>query len=156
MRKENIFVTAFCLSLLVSVPETMLAVESVQTVLQQGRTISGKVTDQNGEPIIGANVVVKGTSNGVITDVDGNFELRNASGKLVVSYIGYQTQEVSISGKSNLLIRLSEDSEVLDEVVVTGYGVQKKASLTSAISQIKGEEAFKNKGIANATVRYQV
>ena len=69
---------------------------------------------------------------------------------LVVSYIGYQTQEVSISGKSNLLIRLSEDSEVLDEVVVTGYGVQKKASLTSAISQIKGEEAFKNKGIANA------
>ena len=152
MRKENIFVTAFCLSLLVSVPETMLAVESVQTVLQQGRTISGKVTDQNGEPIIGANVVVKGTSNGVITDVDGNFELRNASGKLVVSYIGYQIQEVSISGKSNLLIRLSEDSEVLDEVVVTGYGVQKKASLTSAISQIKGEEAFKNKGIANATV----
>lgn len=155
MRKENIFVTAFCLSLLVSVPETMLAVESVQTVLQQGRTISGKVTDQNGEPIIGANVVVKGTSNGVITDVDGNFELRNASGKLVVSYIGYQTQEVSISGKSNLLIRLSEDSEVLDEVVVTGYGVQKKASLTSAISQIKGEEAFKNKGIANATVALQ-
>lgn len=155
MRKENIFVTAFCLSLLVSVPETMLAVESVQTVLQQGRTISGKVTDQNGEPIIGANVVVKGTSNGVITDVDGNFELRNASGKLVVSYIGYQIQEVSISGKSNLLIRLSEDSEVLDEVVVTGYGVQKKASLTSAISQIKGEEAFKNKGIANATVALQ-
>ncbi|WP_455765952.1 SusC/RagA family TonB-linked outer membrane protein [Phocaeicola plebeius] len=133
----------------------MLAVESVQTVLQQGRTISGKVTDQNGEPIIGANVVVKGTSNGVITDVDGNFELRNASGKLVVSYIGYQIQEVSISGKSNLLIRLSEDSEVLDEVVVTGYGVQKKASLTSAISQIKGEEAFKNKGIANATVALQ-
>lgn len=155
MRKENIFVTAFCLSLLVSVPETMLAVESVQTVLQQGRTISGKVIDQNGEPIIGANVVVKGTSNGVITDVDGNFELRNASEKLVVSYIGYQTQEVSISGKSNLLIRLSEDSEVLDEVVVTGYGVQKKASLTSAISQIKGEEAFKNKGIANATVALQ-
>ena len=155
MRKENIFVTAFCLSLLVSVPETMLAVESVQTVLQQGRTISGKVTDQNGEPIIGANVVVKGTSNGVIADVDGNFELRNASGKLVVSYIGYQIQEVSISGKSNLLIRLSEDSEVLDEVVVTGYGVQKKASLTSAISQIKGEEAFKNKGIANATVALQ-
>ena len=71
------------------------------------------------------------------------------------SYIGYQTQEVSISGKSNLLIRLSEDSEVLDEVVVTGYGVQKKASLTSAISQIKGEEAFKNKGIANATVALQ-
>ena len=61
------------LSLLVSVPETMLAVESVQTVLQQGRTTSGKVIDQNGEPIIGANVVVKGTSNGVITDVDGNF-----------------------------------------------------------------------------------
>ena len=74
---------------------------------------------------------------------------------MVVSYIGYQTQEVSISGKSNLLIRLSEDSEVLDEVVVTGYGVQKKASLTSAISQIKGEEAFKNKGIANATVALQ-
>ena len=99
MRKENIFVTAFCLSLLVSVPETMLAVESVQTVLQQGRTISGKVTDQNGEPIIGANVVVKGTSNGVITDVDGNFEVRNASGKLVVSFICFKLRKFPFQGK---------------------------------------------------------
>lgn len=123
--------------------------------MQQGRTITGKVTDQNGDPIIGANVIVKGTSNGVITDMDGNFVLQNASGKLVISYIGYQSQEVSIAGKDNLFIRLSEDSEILDEVVVTGYGVQKKASLTSAISQIKGEEAFKNKGIANATVALQ-
>lgn len=113
------------------------------------------MTDQNGDPIIGANVIVKGTSNGVITDMDGNFVLQNASGKLVISYIGYQSQEVSIAGKDNLFIRLSEDSEILDEVVVTGYGVQKKASLTSAISQIKGEEAFKNKGIANATVALQ-
>lgn len=145
MRKENIFVTAFCLSLLVSVPETMLAVESVQTVLQQGRTISGKVTDQNGEPIIGANVVVKGTSNGVITDVDGNFELRNASGKLVVSYIGYQIQEVSISGKSNLLIRLSEDSEVLDEVVVTGYGVQKRLLLQVLFLKLREKRLSRTK-----------
>lgn len=147
MRKENIFVTAFCLSLLVSVPETMLAVESVQTVLQQGRTISGKVTDQNGEPIIGANVVVKGTSNGVITDVDGNFELRNASGKLVVSYIGYQTQEVSISGKSNLLIRLSEDSEVLDEVVVTGYGVQKRLLLQVLFLKLREKRLSRTKAL---------
>lgn len=155
MKKENIFATALFLSLLVPAAETIYATESVQTVLQQGRTITGKVTDQNGDPIIGANVIVKGTSNGVITDMDGNFVLQNASGKLVISYIGYQSQEVSIAGKDNLFIRLSEDSEILDEVVVTGYGVQKKASLTSAISQIKGEEAFKNKGIANATVALQ-
>lgn len=155
MRKRKIVATVLCASLLASVPEMMFAAESVQTVQQQGRTVSGKVTDQNGEPIIGANVVVKGTSNGVITDLDGNFVLQNASGKLVISYIGYKSQEVAIAGKNNLFIKLSEDSEVLDEVVVTGYGVQKKASLTSAISQIKGEEAFKNKGIANATVALQ-
>ena len=96
--------------------------------------------------LLGANVCCKkGTSNGVITDVDGNFELRNASGKLVVSYIGYQTQEVSISGKSNLLIRLSEDSEVLDEVVVTGYGVQKRLLLQVLFLKLREKRLSRTK-----------
>ena len=155
MRKENIFVTAFCLSLLVSVPETMLAVESVQTVLQQGRTISGKVIDQNGEPIIGANVVVKGTSNGVITDVDGNFTLSVNPGDILrVTYVGYASQEIpAVSGKIMRIV-LKEDTELLDEVVVVGYGTQKKVNLTGAVSAVTGEEIAK-RPVSNTSTMLQ-
>ena len=126
-----------------------------QEIQQDGQTIRGKVIDNTGEPVIGANVTIKGTTNGVITDIDGNFVLNNAKGTLVISFVGYKTQEIPIAGKTTINVQLQEDSELLDEVVVTGYGAQKKASLTSAISQIKGDEAFANKGIANATVALQ-
>lgn len=117
--------------------------------------ISGQVSDVNGEPIIGASVMVKGTTNGTITNLDGGFSLNSDSkGTLVVSYIGYKTLEMPISS-GTMKIVLKEDMEVLDEVVVVGYGTQKKASLTSAISQIKGEDAFKNKSFSNATVALQ-
>lgn len=93
-------------------------------MVQQTGTITGKVTDSNGESIIGASVVVKGTSNGTITDIDGNFTL-NAPAKatIIVSYVGYKTVELPVNGKQTLSIALKEDTELLDEVVVVGYGI---------------------------------
>lgn len=154
MKKNLVIASALCMMSLVSVQQLYADVPVVQEV-KQAKTIKGKVVDNSGEPVIGANVTVKGTTNGTITDFDGNFTLNNANGTLVVSFIGYSTQEVKIGNQTSFNIVLKEDSELLDEVVITGYGVQKKESLTSAITQIKGEEAFANKGVANATVALQ-
>ena len=145
MRKKFIFAAALCLTTLSPVYNVNAAVQVTQEIQQDGQTIRGKVIDNTGEPVIGANVTIKGTTNGVITDIDGNFVLNNAKGTLVISFVGYKTQEIPIAGKTTINVQLQEDSELLDEVVVTGYGAQKKASLTSAISQIKGDEAFANK-----------
>ena len=149
MRKRIIFAATLCLTILSPAHTIKAATEVVQEVNQAGQTIRGTVVDKDGEPVIGANVQVKGANNGTITDIDGNFTLNNASGTLVVSFIGYKTQEISLAGKTVINVKLLEDAELLDEVVIvaTGYGSQKKASLTSAISQIKGDEAFANKGI---------
>lgn len=153
--KKNLFIaSALCMMSLVSVQQVYADAPVVQEV-KQAKTIKGKVVDPSGEPVIGANVSIKGTTNGTITDFDGNFTLNNAEGTLVISFIGYTTQEIRIGNQTSFNIVLKEDAKLLDEVVVTGYGVQKKESLTSAISQIKGEEAFANKGIANATVALQ-
>ncbi len=104
--------------------------------------ISGTVTDDAGEPIIGASVVEKGTTNGTITDLDGNFQLSVENGKtLVVSYIGYMSVEVSAG--DNLKITLKEDLAEIDEIVVTGYSVQKKADLTGAVSVVKTDDIAK-------------
>ncbi len=114
------------------------------SIVQQSSTVNGKITDANGEPIIGASVVIKGTTNGTITDFDGNFMLEvPAKATLVVSYVGYKTLEVSVNGKKTLNINLKEDTEMLDEVVVVGYGTQKKATLTGSVSQVGGEELKK-------------
>ncbi|WP_444104096.1 SusC/RagA family TonB-linked outer membrane protein [Bacteroides sp.] len=113
--------------------------------VKQSVALSGLVVDATGEPIIGANVVIKGTTNGVITDLDGKFSLQNASGTLVVSFIGYKTLEVPVQGKNFVKVVLQEDSELLDEVVVVGYGTQKKESLTGAVTVVEAE-AFKEKG----------
>lgn len=143
--QRMLFSTVMCASLFSVSPFTVLAEGTeVQTVMQS-RQISGQVVDGNGDPVIGASVLVKGTSNGTITDIDGKFQLQNASGILVVSYIGYKTQEISLKGQKNLEIVLKEDAEVLDEVVVVGYGVQKKATLSGSVAQVKGEEVLKGK-----------
>lgn len=119
--------------------------------VRQNVAVRGTVKDANGEPIIGASVVVKGTTNGTITDFDGNFTLdASAKGTLVVSYIGYKTQEVVINGQRSLNITLKEDTEVLDEVVVVGYGTQKKATLTGSVSSVGGED-LKKVSTANLT-----
>lgn len=108
------------------------------------KKISGTVVDSNGEPIIGANVVEKETSNGTITDIDGLFSLdvqENAT--LIISYIGFNTQDITIGDKSNLSIKLIEDAQTLDEVVVVGYGVQKKKLVTGATSHVGGDDVMK-------------
>ncbi len=104
-------------------------------------TVSGKITSDNGEPLVGASIVEKGTSNGAITDLDGNFKLDVSSGKaiLVVSFVGYETKEVALNNQSTLELKLSEGS-ALNEVVVVGYGTQKKSQLTGAISSISAKQ----------------
>lgn len=103
--------------------------------------VTGHVADATGEPIIGANVTVKGTTVGTITDIDGNFtlEVGSTDGTLVVSFIGYKSAEAAIKGKSPINVIPQEDTETLDEVVVVGYGTQNRKSLTGAISDVKSE-----------------
>jgi TonB-linked SusC/RagA family outer membrane protein len=108
---------------------------------QAGKRITGVITDENGEPIIGANIKEKGTSNGTITDVEGKFSLEvQSASTLQVSYIGYIQQEVLVNDRNHFLITLRESSQTLDEVVVVGYGVQKKSVVTGSISSIKSED----------------
>lgn len=122
---------------------------SVQAVAQNGKTITGTVTDKMG-PVIGANVIVKGTANGVITDLEGNFSLSNVPENAViqVSFIGYQTKEVSVAGKTDFSIQIVEDSKTLDEVVVVGFGTQKKVNLTGAVASV-GSNVIENKPVAS-------
>ncbi len=106
------------------------------------KNVSGIVTDENGEALIGVNIQVKGTSVGTSTDFDGRFTLEDIDDNavLVLSYIGFQTQEVSVAGKTNLEIVLIADSELLDEVVVVGYGTQKKSDLTGSVAVVDVRE----------------
>lgn len=113
---------------------------------QDGKKVTGVVKDASGETIIGANVIVKGTTNGTITDIDGNFSLdAPADATLLISYIGFSDQEIAVAGKSSFDITLSEDTEVLDEVVVIGYGTVKKKDLTGAVGSVKSEDIVARK-----------
>lgn len=107
------------------------------SVLAQAKTVTGTVVDAIGEPIIGASVLEMGTTNGTITDVDGNFTLQVPEGtKLEVSFLGYKSQQIVVGAQSHYKVVLKEDTEVLDEVVVVGYGVkQKRSTMTTAISK---------------------
>ena len=108
---------------------------------QQKKIITGTVVDSNGEAVIGANVLVKGTTNGTITDIDGKFSLEVPEGAmLLVSYIGYGDYETKVGNQSNLSITLKEDSQALDELVVVGYGTMKKKDLTGAVGAVKGDD----------------
>ncbi len=111
----------------------------------QNITVTGTVTDNLG-PVIGASIQVEGTSNGCITDIDGNYSLPNvpANATLVFSYIGYQTQKIAVAGKTKINVLLAEDSQMLNEVVVVGYGVQRKSDLTGAVTSVKAADALKN------------
>ena len=117
----------------------------------QSKTVSGTVIDQTGEPVIGANVLVKGTTNGVITDLDGRFTLSNVpnNGTISISFIGYKDQEISVAGKTNFQVTLQEDNAMLDEVVVVGYGVQKKSDVTGALTRV-GSKELNAKPVSNA------
>lgn len=108
---------------------------------QQAKTVTGTVTDVSGEPIIGANIRIKGTTTGTITDIDGNFSIEAEPQSVIeVSYIGYLTQETVINNQKSIRFLLKEDTKTLDKVVVIGYGVQKKANLTGSVANINTEK----------------
>lgn len=118
--------------------------DSASAVSQQKRTITGTITDQSGEAIIGANIVEKGTSNGTISDADGHFTLEiSGKGPLLITYIGYNTQEVPITNQTSLAIKLTEDSKMIDEVVVIGYGQQRRSEITTSISKVTSDDFIK-------------
>lgn len=117
------------------------SLHEVAAIQQQTVTLTGTVTDKNGEPIIGANVIQKGTSNGVITDFDGRYELTvNRDAIVTFSYIGYKTEEVVVGSHRTIDVKLLDDSELIDEVVVIGYGTQRKGDVTSAVTSVKSED----------------
>lgn len=112
------------------------------------KSITGTVQDPNGEPIIGASVTIKGTTNGTITDIDGKFSLDiPGDGTLIVSYIGYISQSIKISARSIYDIVLEEDTKILNEVVVVGYGTQKKVTLTGSVAAVKGDDLAKSPAV---------
>ena len=134
------------------VPEAEAMKSAVEKVMQQNRkVITGNVHDDNGISIIGANIVEMGTTNGTITDVDGNFTLEVANNASIqVSYIGYIAQVINTSGQTRFTITLVEDIELLEEIVVVGYGTQRKASLTGSVDQVSSE-VFENRTVTNVT-----
>lgn len=122
------------------------------TAPQQGKTVSGIITDETGEPVIGVNVAVKGTAQGTITDIDGHYSLEvSPDAILLISYIGYQTQEISVKGKATLNVNLKVDSELLEEVVVVGYGVQKKVNLTGSVSTVNFADQAETRPVTNVS-----
>ena len=127
----------------------LMAVAST-VVFAQGK-LTGTVVDATGEPVIGASVIVKGTSNGTVTDLDGNYTVQNVpeGATLVFSYVGYRTQSIAVGGKSTINVTLEEDKQMLDEVVVVGYGVQRKSDVTGALTRV-GEKELNTKPVNNA------
>ena len=124
----------------------ILLMQKDAVVQQSGKVVTGTIVDPSGMPVIGANVMVKGTTNGTITDMDGKFSLEVEEGAtLQISYIGYANQEIKVGNQKTLSIALKEDAEALDEVVVVGYGTQKKVNLTGAVAAINNKEIVSTK-----------
>ena len=120
-------------------------------VYAQGKTVSGTVLDKSGESVIGASVVVKGTTNGTITDFDGKFTLSNVpnDASLEISFVGYKTQVIPVQGKTTFNVTMVEDTEVFDEVVVVGYGTAKKSDVTGALTQVSSK-TIRERPVQNA------
>lgn len=151
-RLKSVSMLLFLGSISTGTVTTMTASEiNASAIVQQNGTCKGVVKDTAGESVIGASVVVKGTTNGTITDFDGNFSLDNVKkgDVLLISYVGYQTQEIKWNGNS-LSVVLKEDAKTLNEVVIVGYGTQKKANLSGAVAQVNSEE-LTNRPIANVS-----
>lgn len=131
---------------------SLYATTTEVTITQQKKAINGVVFDGGlNEPLIGANVVVKGTTNGTVTDLDGKFTLEAAPNDiLVISSIGFKSLEIKASDAAKGKITLQEDTQALDEVVVVGYGVQKKANLTGSVAHISAE-AIESRSVASVS-----
>ncbi|MEG1586748.1 MAG: SusC/RagA family TonB-linked outer membrane protein, partial [Bacteroidales bacterium] len=127
------------------------------TAWGQAVTITGKILDEAGEGVIGASVLQKGTTNGTITDIDGNFTLNNVpeDATLVASFIGYKTEEIKLNKKRFVTLVLKEDTQNLEEIVVVGYGVQRKSDLTGSVSSVKAGDAIKNTPSSDITSSLQ-
>lgn len=163
--RKNVWVAGACTAFLLGGAPHVWAVSSAGTEMAQQtkKQITGKVVDGAGEVVIGASVVEKGTTNGVITDLDGNFSLNVAPGATIeISFIGYTTQEIKVGSKTSFEVVLKDESELLDEVVVVGYGTMKKRDLSGAISQIKSDDLMKgnpvdlSQGLAGKVAGVQV
>ena len=138
MEKANIL-KRFCLF-------TLLCLFSIWGMAQQV-TVQGTVVDETNSPLIGATVSELGTTNGVATNIEGKYELKvNSNSNIKISYIGYLPQEIPVKGQKIINIKLLPDDKLtLDEVVVVGYGVQKKETLSGAVAQLKGDDILKTK-----------
>ena len=149
MRKEVLF--SLMLTLGMTGGLTVCPLSANAAVTQQTIKVKGQVVDQDGEPLIGATVRVKGAQTGSVTDIDGNFTIDAASNAtLVISYVGYKDREVAVRGRAVIdAITLESDSQILDQVVVVGYGTQKKADLTGAVSIVNAEEL---KRVSNSNI----
>ena len=144
MKQKSCFLKALSIMLLSVLFATQAQAQEI--------TVTGTVTDNCGS-VIGASVLVEGTTNGCITDLNGKFSLANvpSNGTLVFSYIGYQTQKIAVNGKTSISIKLAEDTQLLQEVVVVGYGVQRKSDLTGAVSSVKAADALKGTPTGNVS-----
>jgi len=140
-------VAAACLSVGLQPAATFAAEKTTVTVSAAATKVSGKVVDEKGLPLPGVSVTLKGTTNGVVSDVNGNFSINVPdanSGTLVFTFVGYTRQEIALTGSTSINVNLQPDSKSLNEVVVVGYGTQKKATLTGSISVVKGADLVKS------------
>jgi TonB-linked SusC/RagA family outer membrane protein len=130
---------------------------AMQSIFAQQNTLTGNVTDPSGEPLIGASVAVKNSSNGTVTDIDGNYILKNVSASdiLVFSYLGYDKQEIKAGNLTKINVTMKESNTVLEQLVVVGYGQQKKVNLTGAVASVKIDETVAGRAIANASTALQ-
>lgn len=120
---------------------SLAVVCSIQFAAAQGKAVSGKVSDAGGNPLPGVSVTVKGTAQGAISDAAGKYSVQAANGAtLVFSYIGYKAQEVKVGSQNTINVALEEDAAALNEVIVVGYGSQKKSQTTGAISQVSAKQ----------------
>lgn len=148
LKKKRLF------SLMDTIPKILfifLFLASAISAFAQGKSVSGLIVDHLQEPVIGANVMIEGTTNGTITDIDGKFSLSNVpnNANLVISYIGYITQTIPVGNRTTFTIELLEDSQALDEIVVVGYGVAKKSDVTGALTRVT-EKQLKERPVQNA------
>lgn len=139
--RKGCFALIAVAAVVIAVPQPAHARLSGVT-MQQQNNISGRVTDTNGEPIVGANVIIKGTTQGTVTDTNGQFSLANvpADATIVVSFLGFDQEEVEVNGQTNINVVMIEDMAMLQDVVVVGFGTQKKVNLTGAVAVVNGDE----------------
>lgn len=139
-QKHLLLSAGFASLMSLGMPQVMMA-NTIPSGVVQNNNISGVIVDANGDPIIGASVVVKGTSKGVVTDLDGRFTLKDMKeATLTISYVGFLTQEVKVQAGKSIHITLKEDNKVLNDVVVVGYGTQRKEELTSSVMSVKADK----------------